>query len=144
MKKQPNSEEIKINISKCKLINLLTCICYKQNASVNNLFSKKHNRHKVIFRKQLQQHLEGTIFPGVITLVSSAPTCLLLSDFDQINADVLFRRVNLPIPSNFHPSDSVSIPCFNMNGSEWGLKISTACCDPKMAPASNIDMTLKC
>ncbi len=34
-------------------------------------------------------------------------------------------KEELPIPSNFHVSYSVSIPCFNINGSEWGLKIQS-------------------
>ncbi len=29
------------------------------------------------------------------------------------------------MPSNFHVSYSVSIPCFNMNGSERGLKMQS-------------------
>ncbi len=42
-------------------------------------------------------------FPGVITLVSKAPgTCLSrLAIFDQINADVLFRRVNYLYQATF-------------------------------------------
>ncbi len=31
----------------------------------------------------------------------------------------------LPIPSNFHVSYSVSISCFNMNGSKLGLKMQS-------------------
>ncbi len=76
----------------------------------------------------IRQYLQGTIFSGVMTSVSKAPgspLSLSLSRsvfFDQINADVLLRRVNY-LPSNYHVSYDVIILCFNMNGSEWGLKM---------------------
>ncbi len=44
-----------------------------------------------------RQHLWGTIFPGVITFVSTAPgspLSLSSATFDQINTNFLFRRVN--------------------------------------------------
>ncbi len=44
---------------------------------------------------------------------------------DQIYADVLFRKEELPIPRNIHISCSVSVPCFTMNGSEKGLKMQS-------------------
>ncbi len=34
-----------------------------------------------------------------------------------------FQKGELPIPSDFHVSNSVSVPCFNMNGSERALKM---------------------
>ncbi len=45
---------------------------------------------------------------------SSLSLSLLLSYLEQINADVLF-----------HVFCGVSIPHFNMNGSEWGLKMQS-------------------
>ncbi len=47
--------------------------------------------------------------------------------FVQTKADCLFRRVDYLqcIPSGFHMSYSVSIPCFNMNGSKWDLKMQS-------------------
>ncbi len=38
---------------------------------------------------------------------------------------VAAKMNELPIPSNFHVSYSISLSCFNINVSEWGLKIQS-------------------
>ncbi len=44
--------------------------------------------------------------------------------FDPINVDIL-PKCEFPINSNFHVSYSVSLPCFNMNGNYWALKMQS-------------------
>ncbi len=41
--------------------------------------------------------------------------------YDQLNADILFRRGN----DLYLPTFTCPLPCFNMNGSEWGLKMQS-------------------
>ncbi len=41
--------------------------------------------------------------------------------YDQLNADILFRRGN----DLYLPTFTCPLPCFNMNGSEWGLKMES-------------------
>ncbi len=43
----------------------------------------------------------------------------------RIELLVAAKKTELPIPSNFHVPYSVSMPCFNMIGSEWGLKMQS-------------------
>ncbi len=71
-----------------------------------------------------RQHLLGSIHPGVITLVSTAPLSRS-AIFDKINADVLFRRVNSLFLATFMCPIVIIMPCFNMSGGEWGLKIQS-------------------
>ncbi len=71
-----------------------------------------------------RQHMQGIICPGVITPGSWLPSLSFSTIFDQISADVLFGG-SLTYVSNFHVSLSASIPCVNMNGSEWGLKMQS-------------------
>ncbi len=63
-----------------------------------------------------RQHLKGTIFP--------APLSLSFCNFWP-NQHMYSLKGELPIPGNFHVAYSVSISCFNMNGSEWGLKMQS-------------------
>ncbi len=53
---------------------------------------------------------------------------LSLSDFWPNKCRHSLSKGELPIPSNSHVSYSVSIPCFNMNGSEWALKMQPDIC----------------
>ncbi len=50
---------------------------------------------------------------------SRLPSLSHLPILDQINADVVVRRVNCPYLAIFIYPVCVSIACFNMNGSEW-------------------------
>ncbi len=55
---------------------------------------------------------------------SQLPSLSHSAIFDQINSNALFRKVNYQHPATFtYPI--VFLPCFNINGCKWGLKMQS-------------------
>ncbi len=71
--------------------------------------------------------LVGTIFPGITSFSHwlQALLSLSLSVVLRILTKYTQTKGELPIPSNFYVSYSVSVSCLHMNGSELGLKMQS-------------------